>query len=321
MYCIDAGSNYCPCHLAETLDCVACSQLCGEKFCQCKNWHGICIYEQYISNGNKAQNLRETYTSYILKKEVFQDDLCIFTLKAPENLVKELTSPGSFVFMRSEESISYYDVPISIMEANTDEIFLKVAIKLIGIKTKKLFELNKNQKILLRGPFSNGIMGLSNIYNAKGGTSLIIARGIGISPSIPVMKKLYYNNNKIISILDTQFQDDFSKEYFKNYSSEMTHCTILDEGNLTKEFKSILKEVMDAQNVNIIHCGGSDILTYKIIDSVDDSINFSCCNNAKMNCGEGICASCANSHGNNEIKRLCKLQMDPRDLFKNRKFI
>lgn len=318
MYCIDAGSIYCPCHLAETLNCVACSQLSGEKFCQCKNWHGICIYEQCMSNGNKVKKLRETYTSYILKKEVPQDDLCIFTLKAPEDLVKELTYPGSFVFMRGEESINYYDVPISIMEANTDEIFLKVAIKLIGIKTKKLFQLNKNRKILLRGPFSNGIMGLSNIYNAKGGTSLIIARGIGISPSISVMKNLHCNNNKIISILDTQFENNFAREYFEEYSSKTIHCSILDDGNLTEEFKSILKEIMDDENINIIHCGGSDTLTYKIIQLVDKSINFSCCNNAKMNCGEGICSSCTNSCENNGIKRLCKIQMDPRDLFKNK---
>lgn len=321
MYCIDAGSSYCPCHLAETHNCVACSQLSGKEFCQCKNWHGICIYEQYVSNGNKAKKLRETYTSYILKKEIYQDDLCIFTLKAPENLVKELTYPGSFVFMRDEKSVCYYDFPVSIMEANTDEIFLKVAVKLIGVKTRKLSKLNKNEKILLRGPFSNGIMGLSNICNAKDGTSLIIARGIGISPSISVMKDLYLNNNKIISILDVQFKNNFANEYFEKYSFKTIHCNILDNGNLTEKFKLILKEIMDVENVNLIHCGGSDILTYKIIQSVDKSIHLSCCNNSKMNCGEGICASCTDSNETNGIKRLCKIQMDPRDLFKSKKFI
>ncbi|NFG18899.1 sulfide/dihydroorotate dehydrogenase-like FAD/NAD-binding protein, partial [Clostridium botulinum] len=42
--CIDAGSEYCPCHLAETGDCILCSQLSGKKFCDCINWKGVCIY-------------------------------------------------------------------------------------------------------------------------------------------------------------------------------------------------------------------------------------------------------------------------------------
>ncbi|AZV56822.1 sulfide/dihydroorotate dehydrogenase-like FAD/NAD-binding protein [Clostridium sp. AWRP] len=328
MYCIDAGSEYCPCHLAETNDCILCSQLSGEEFCQCKDWCGVCIYEQYISNGKKAKNLRKTYDCPILDKKVAKDSLCMFTLEAPENLVRELSNPGSFVFLRNKESVNYYDVPISIINADNTNNTLDVAIKSSGTKTKVLFKLNKGDKILLRGPFSNGIMGLSNISNAKDGISLIIARGIGIAPSIPVMKKLYSNKNKLISIIDTQFKENFYEDYFKGCKSKVLDCTILDDGNLSEKFKLMLKKILRENSINLVHCGGPDIMSYKIIDFIDKInssqnkfINFSCCNNSKMSCGEGICASCTKHYDGDIVRRLCKVQMDPRDLFKGRRLL
>ncbi|MHC6180113.1 sulfide/dihydroorotate dehydrogenase-like FAD/NAD-binding protein [Clostridium sp. JNZ X4-2] len=321
MNCIDAGGPYCPCHLAETSDCVLCSQLSGKEFCQCKDWCGVCIYDQYISNGSKAKNLRKTYTCTILKKSLPDKNLCLLTLNAPGNLTRELIYPGSFIFLRNIGNADYYDVPISIMEANIDKNTLKIAIKLNGAKTKNLFKLNEKDQVFVRGPFSNGIMGLSNVYGAKNGTSLIIARGIGLAPSIPVIKKLYSNNNKIISIVDTQFNDSFSKKYFDGYSSDIVNCTTIKGENLTDKFKTILQDFLTAEDINIIHCGGPDILIYKILQLVDKTIKFSCCNNSKMNCGEGICSSCTKHYKNDVVKRLCKVQMDPRDLFKDRNFI
>lgn len=321
MNCIDAGGAYCPCHLAETLDCVLCSQLSGKEFCQCKDWCGVCIYDQYISNGNKAKNLRKTYTCNVLKKSLPDKNLCLLTLNAPENLTRELIYPGSFIFLRNIENANYYDVPISIMEANIDKNTLKIAIKLNGTKTKSLFKLDEKNQVLVRGPFSNGIMGLSNVYGAKNGTSLIIARGIGVAPSIPVIKKLYSNNNKIISIVDTQFDGNFSKKYFDDYSSDIVNCTTMKGENLTDKFKTILQDLLTTEDINIIHCGGPDILIYKVLQFVDKSINFSCCNNSKMSCGEGICSSCTKHYKDDVVKRLCKVQMDPRDLFKDRNFI
>ncbi|WP_123053368.1 sulfide/dihydroorotate dehydrogenase-like FAD/NAD-binding protein [Clostridium sp. JN-1] len=319
MYCIDAGSIYCPCHLAETLDCVHCSQLSGDEFCNCKDWCGVCIYEKYLSNGSTASKLRETYKCSILKKEIFQNNLCIFKLSVPQSLAKELIYPGSFVFLRTMDSLNYYDVPISVMESDIDSYTLKIVIKVNGTKTKKLFELNEGDELLLRGPFSNGIMGLLNINKAKNGTSIIAAREIGIVPSILVMKKLYSNGNKIISLIDSKSNPSVYKKYFEDCNSEIINCTILDHGNLTEEFKSTISKILDENTVNLIHCGGPDIMIYQIIKSIDKSINLSCCNNSKMGCGEGICGSCTKHYEGDIVKRLCKVQIDPRDLFKDRR--
>lgn len=319
MYCIDAGTMYCPCHLAETGDCVHCSQLSGENFCQCKDWCGVCIYEKYLSNGSKPSKLRGTYKCSIIDKDNLGDKISIFTLKAPENVVRELIYPGSFVFLRPVGSINLFDVPISIMKADTFNATLRVVIKSSGIKTKNLFALNKGDELLLRGPFSNGVMGLLNINKAKRGTSIVVAREIGIIPSIPVMEKLYSNDNKIISIIDSKYNPNIYKKYFDNCNSEIINCNILDHGSLTEEFKSILSKILKENNINLIHCGGPDIMIYEIIKFVDKSINFSCSNNSKMSCGEGICGSCTKHYEGDIVKRLCKVQIDPRDLFKDRR--
>lgn len=319
MYCIDAGSMYCPCHLAETSDCILCSQLSGEEFCQCQNWCGVCIYEKYRSNGEKAEKLRETYNSRVVEKNILCDDLYSLVVEVPESIARELVYPGSFVFLRNVGDPEYYDTPLSVMETDRNNNTLKIVIKAVGIKTKSLMKVEKGSEILVRGPFSNGIMGLKNVYGAKNGTSIVISRGIGAAPSVQVLKKLYENKNRIISIVDVQFKNNFAEKYFNQYGFNTISCNMLENGKLTEEFKSCLAGIMADNEINLVHCGGPDILTYRVMEVVDESIRISCCNNAKMNCGEGICASCTKHYENNVVKRLCKVQIDPRDLFKDRR--
>ena len=59
--CIDAGTEYCPCKLAESGECLICSQCQGECFCDCLNWKGVCIYQEFYNNGNKANDGRKAY--------------------------------------------------------------------------------------------------------------------------------------------------------------------------------------------------------------------------------------------------------------------
>lgn len=40
-----------------------------------------------------------------------------------------------------------------------------------------------------------------------------------------------------------------------------------------------------------------------------------------MCCGEGVCGSCTARFAGHKVKRLCKVQTDPRNIFKERRFI
>ncbi len=320
--CIDAGTEYCPCHLAETGDCLLCSQLSGKTFCDCINWKGVCIYQEYKWNGEKAKKGRKIYSCKINKKENVERNVVVFSISAPHELVKNLTQPGSYVFLRSSKTSQFYDVPISIMDIDVEENLLIVAIEIKGIKTKSINSLNNGDNILVRGPYWNGDLGLRNIYKSKEGTSVIIARGIGQAPMVPVLKKLYSNGNKIIVVMDkANYKSSFVKKYLELCNCTVISCNTLQSGAISEELKNTIEGLIDNENINLIHCSGPDILNYKVLEYIGSRVDFSCCNNAKMCCGEGICGACSTRFKGHRVKKLCKAQIDPKYIFEGRRFI
>lgn len=320
--CMDAGSEYCPCHLAEAGECIICSQLSGKTFCDCINWKGVCIFQEYYLNGNKAKDTRKNITGKIIEKELLEDTLILFTIKVPHNFACEVLPVGSFVFLRTPDTEWYYDAPISVMEADTEENTIKLAIEKRGIKTKTLFNKNIGEELAIKGPFWNGVLGKKNILSAKDGTSIVIARGIGIAPGIPVIKKLKSNGNKVIVILDSApFKEPFAAEYLIKYNTEIKKCSAIKNGVLTEDIKDTISEILKNEPVNLIHCDGPDILIHQLLNFLDPNIKISCCNNSKMCCGEGVCGSCSTRYEGHKVKRLCKVQLDPKYVFKGRRLI
>ena len=147
--CIDAGTEYCPCKLAESGECLLCSQLHGSTFCDCLNWKGVCIYQEFYYNGNKAKEGRKTYNCIVEDRALYDDEVLLIKFKAPHKLVIDLSKPGSFIFIRTEENI-YFDVPISILESDIDSDIISVMIEIKGVKTKKLLEIEKGKNITIR---------------------------------------------------------------------------------------------------------------------------------------------------------------------------
>jgi hypothetical protein len=79
--CVDAGTDYCPCYLAETNNCLICSQLQGKVFCDCINWKGVCIYQEFVWNGNKMKEPRENVPVSILEKRFINENILFLKLK------------------------------------------------------------------------------------------------------------------------------------------------------------------------------------------------------------------------------------------------
>lgn len=321
--CIDASTEFCPCHLAEVGECILCSMLRGKNFCDCINWKGVCIYEEFEWNGRKAKVQRQNYECDVLEKVNIENKIFILKLSVPHPLAQNLVHPGSYVFMRDLNTNHFFDAPISIMESNADENWIKVGIEVRGIKTKSLYNVKEGEKVLVRGPYWNGIHGLKNIYASKNETVLIIARGIGQAPTIPVLRKLHANGNKIVLILDIgRFKESFVADYLYKYDCIIKECNTIDRGELSEECKKLITEIKNEENIRHIHCDGPDILTYKVVDYVkNDEINVSCSNNARMCCGEGVCGSCSARFKGQVVKRLCKVQTDPINLIEGRRLI
>lgn len=324
--CIDAGTEFCPCKLAEQGECIICSQLHGSCFCDCSNWKGVCIYQEFNDNGCKAKEGRKTFSCAVNEVQLYEDNtIMIIKFQVPHKLAIDLSKPGSFIFVRSDENI-YFDVPISVLDSDIDTNIVTVMIEMRGIKTKKLLNLHKGDNILIRGPYWNGIFGIKNIMKQSNSNALVIARGIGMAPMMPVLKRLIKNNNNVTLIVDKQpFNDIYTGEWLEKLNIVPQEMNLIDKGKLSDEAKVTIKSLLKYNNISLIHIAGADILTYEIIDFLNylerKDIDLSCCNNFKMCCGEGICGSCTQRFSGHRIKRFCKVQTTPRNIFEGRRFI
>lgn len=315
----------CPCHLAESGECILCSQLQGNHFCDCLNWKGVCIYQEFYDNGNKAKEQRKTYTCKVSEKILYPDDILLIKFEAPHKLVIDLARPGSFIFVRSEENV-YFDVPISILESDIETNIISIMIEVRGIKTKQLLNIKAGGNITIRGPYWNGVFGLKNIGKQKNNETLVIARGIGMAPMMPVIEKLIENGNSVTLLLDKQpFKDIYVSEWLDKLNIVPQEMNLIEKGQLSPEGKVAIKSIVKYNNISLIHIAGADILTYSIIDFLDSlerqDIDLSCCNNFKMCCGEGVCGSCTARFSGHRVKRFCKVQASPRGIFEGRRLI
>ncbi|MBU3126547.1 sulfide/dihydroorotate dehydrogenase-like FAD/NAD-binding protein [Clostridium tagluense] len=313
----------CPCRLAETGDCILCSQLAGKNFCDCCNWNGVCIYQDYASNSYKAKESRKYYHCKIVEKNKFEDNVVIFTLEVSDKLVSELVHAGSYVFARRPDTDTRFDTPISIMDTDTRNNTITIAIELKGTKTKDLDILEEGEDMLVKAPFWNGILGVKNINNIKNSKCLIVARGIGQAPMIPPLKHLHGNNNEITVIIDNApYKNSFVNEYMEKYASKVILVSTICRGKITEEFNNILKDLISNNDIKLVHCDAADVLNYelmKVVEGIDKNIKYSCCNNAKMCCGEGICGCCTRKNNDRKLRRLCKMQTEPKYVLEGRR--
>lgn len=303
---------------------MTCSQCQGKCFCDCLNWKGVCIYQELHTNGNKAKEGRKTYDCIIKNVIKFNEDAIMIKFEAPHKLVLDLVKPGSYIFIRTDEN-KYFDIPISIMDANLENDIITIVVEVRGIKTNRLLNTKENENIVIRGPYWNGVFGLKNISAQQYGKALVLARGIGMAPMMPVVRNLISQDNDVDVIIDkSPFDDNFAKELLNNYSLKIKESILLEKGKLSDYAKVIIKDAIN-NGVKLIHIAGADILTYGVIQYLNEinrnDIKLSCCNNFKMCCGEGICGACTARFSGHRVKRFCKEQTDPRNVFEGRRFI
>lgn len=305
--CVDAGSEYCPCYLAEIGECLTCSQLQGKAFCDC-NWRGVCIYQEYVWAGYKSKNNKITYVSDVLSVNNINDKAFIMELSVNSTLSRELSQPGSYIFLRPEGAVSYFDTPISIMDSDQKNNTIKIAIQVLGPKTKVLS--NSPKKVVIRGPYWNGLFGLKYLKVLKNKNALVVLRGIAQAPGFLLIKKLANQDNDITLVVDPgKIEKDIITDISKPYCKEIYHTDLLSFSG-----QQLLQTLIARQNINFVYSGGSDeqhlnILNY--IDMYNPKIMLAISNNQTMCCGEGICGSCKVILDGTTVK-TCKVQVDAR---------
>ncbi|MDI6707150.1 MAG: sulfide/dihydroorotate dehydrogenase-like FAD/NAD-binding protein [Bacillota bacterium] len=312
--CIDAGSEYCPCYLAETNECITCSHLQGKEFCDC-NWRGVCIYQEYVWSGYKSKGIRCTCRAALLEKKYLSPNTILFRLGVTRTLARELDNPGAYIFIRNEDKPSYFDVPMSVMAVNTEENEISVAMQVVGAKTKALESVREG--LVIRGPYWNGILGQRYLKGMKDGNCLVIARGIGQAPAAKVVRYLCRGDNQVKIIADPgKVGTIFIKEFIGNAPCE------IEELDLTsKQGLRIINKYLKNEKYDIVFSGGSDkqhLYIIQEIDKVQDKPYLVVTNNNEICCGEGVCGSCSTRIESGVRVKACKVQLDVRKAIERR---
>lgn len=324
--CIDAGSENCPCYLAVTGDCLVCSRLQGKDYCDC-NWRGVCIYNEFIQGNKKVNNPRRDFVARIVERKFYKEDLVVYILDVGKGFAMKAERPGSYLFVKAEGAISFYDMPISVMKADTEKGQIHLAIKIISTKTKAL--LSERSNLVLRGPYRNGIHGITPIVKKKGKNqnTLIIAKGIGIAPGILASQTFRYKG-AVDMVIDTE---KIGGELIRDYveAEQAVSSQDADEkGNEAIRYLSMTEQdapgelelLMRRKQYDNVILLMSDYYIEQIgrmVKRVLPEADLAVCNNFRICCGEGLCGSCTLDTSSGETIKMCKCQMDGEEFLNN----
>lgn len=320
--CVDAGSEFCPCYLSETGECIMCSQLQGETFCDCRNWKGVCVYQEYAWNREKMKEGRKSHLCSVLHKERISDSVIILTIQVNKTLARELNEPGAYVFLRGIDDPFFFDTPMSIMRSDILKETVDIAVQLRGIKTKSLDELGDD--VVVRGPYWNGLLGMKYIKGLRNSKALLLTRGIGQAPALSVARKLLTSGNEVEVVLDPgRAGINFVEKEYVDMGCTVTVQKILDLETLkipAKMMKYIESSILE-KGIKLIYSGGSDKLhegVSALLKRLNTEVYFTCSNDAKFCCGEGVCGSCHTRLPNGKRIKTCKTQISPVEIFGGR---
>ncbi len=319
--CADCGTDYCPCYLAETGDCLICSQLQGKTFCDCFNWKGVCVYQEYIWNRNQRKEARESQICEILHLEQLTEAVYLLTIKVNKTLARELDQPGTYVLLRNPVEADFFNTPMSVMTADPLTGTITIVIQLKGVKTKAL--LADKNKIMVRGPYWNGLLGLKYLKSFTGRKALLVVRGIAQAPAVSVARKLRNQNNELMVFLDPGRENlTFAQPLMSEMGCDVSFLPLLDKNlQVPLESLALIKEQIQKQDIGLVYSGGTVKLhegISAIIQSIEQEVYFTCSNEARICCGEGVCGSCHTRLPEGQRIKTCKTQINPRKIYTGR---
>jgi NAD(P)H-flavin reductase len=245
-------------------------------------------------------------TTFQVENELAKD-IKVIQFYISESFRGRLAGPGAFVFVRPVECAEYFNFPVGIMEIEGN--IVRVAIEEVGPKSKTLFSMG--QRIVVRGPYYNGILGKPWLDNMNYGKILLLAGGMGQSPALPIAVNLRKNNNSVSAIIAPgRVGKIFIGAKLQNLGCEVLEVSSLRQEGLSK-FISLLP------GCDLVVSSGPDEQHHGIISAMHNAgfdLPLAVTNNARMCCGEGVCGSCEKQSKSGESIRICKTQTDFRNI-------
>lgn len=313
--CIDAGTEYCPCSLAEIGECVMCSQLQGRVFCDCINWQGVCIYWEYIWRNKQCKTGRSVQLCEIKERRELTALVTVLQIQVKKTLARELKQPGAYVFLRAFSDPVFFDVPLSVLQADERTGLIEIVLQKKGVKTKKLLE-QIDKFVFLKGPYGNGVLGLKYLKGYQNGQAVLLIRGIGQASALAVAQKLRQGGNVVTVLLDKgKIKVDFTGDLLRQLGCQVYARKLFKDKTyqLAEEVKVFLRE----NDFGLIYSGGSELLHQEVYNLLAEwkKVHFVCSNNAHLCCGEGVCGSCQLRLPDGRKVKRCKTQLEPASIY------
>ena len=331
--CVDLGSEYCPCQLALTGDCLVCGQL-RESVCDCQ-WSGSCPYTVLMQNGGKVSARRREVRGELVQRKEYGEGITVLVLRVGRGFAQKLSLPGSFVFLRrvyEEErnhstaetgDFVYYNTPISVMRADEAAGTIHLAIRREGPKSKLLLNCVspiddvKEESYWVRGPYYSGLLGTEALRSAqvKGKRILFLTKGIGAAPALLTMDRLMTMDGAEAAASKIRWLADDKKidrTLIEDYA-RMIGGTIQPEYMVLTDSpgrgKRELREALGEKEYDVAVICGSPYFVEHMSCQVRNrfpEVQLVVSNNATMCCGEGICGACTEVTEDGRVIRRCK---------------
>ena len=289
---MDEASENCPCRLAETGNCLVCSRLQGKNECDC-DWTGVCIYNEYILGGRKrAEPRTDQLCTVIRRKELQKGEFILLQIQCRKGLALRCRIPGAHIFIRGQQWESFYDVPLSVLDADEKEGILTVCFRVLSAKTRALAECGQGDTVILRGPYRNGIHGLPG--KMKGKKLLFLAGGAGIVPAVHALNLLSSQNPSDLIVSPGTAEIELIQEFLKEEKDCGPRRVLFGEPG-SPEYAAALDKVFAEQAYDEILILGSPGFQEAASKeaALRSSAHQSFSNNETMCCGEGVCGACS----------------------------
>ncbi len=309
--CADAGSAVCPCFLAEAGDCIQCSLLRGEELCHCR-WSGVCIGAEFGWRKEEPRPPRPEVLAAIIEKEYLSADTVKMSIRADNPDLTAESLAGRFVLVRAADKPVTFNTPMAVMAADPAAGTITILAQVAGPKTKAL--AGASERVWLRGPYPNGLLGAAYLERLSGGRALLVARGVCQAVAVPVARQLRVQGNQVSALIDP---GQSGRVFIAAECGEL-RIPIREGSLLEEEGMGLLRRILAEEAVDLIFSGGSDAQHKAIrgeLAQLKRRIPLVVTNNNTICCGEGICGSCQVETAAGQRVRTCKTRLNPADLW------
>jgi NAD(P)H-flavin reductase len=262
-------------------------------------------WQEKMKNNKTRSPIRAANESSVLSRVQLGVQTYLFEILTDQGLADKLNVIGSFVFLRRIHDIDSFHFPVGVVKVADNKI--SVIVEGVGAKSQR-FLSNKDDGLMVKGPYYNGILGKPWIDNIMDRKILLVAGGIGQAPALPIIQKLLKNKNTITAIVAPGKVGNVFIEDLLDKSDALVHTV----PSLRKVGFSMLRELLKENNDVIVSAGPDEqhSAIIRLMNEIGVNIPMVATNNATMCCGEGICGSCHKLIQDNKIVKMCKVQTE-----------